>query len=224
MTLALAREYLETFACPACESHKLLLTKEKIIVCHQCLNGYKLVGEIPDFRLEHAISFKKKIGDMKQGVQASLTVLIGPNRNQTLEIPHGHCVVICRRIGNDVNLEQTFVGKPQRQSFSSLEGTNQQLIEKYLSKNKKSVTALSDFQLNTQKLLGDFVRDPDFLIDDASISRSHAIVYQNESGVFLLDLVSKNGSYINGYEVETGKLKHNDVVSLGNVSLRVNFF
>lgn len=224
MNLALSQQYLESLACPACESHKLLLTKEKIIVCHQCLNGYKLIGDVPDFRLEHAISFKKKISDMKQGIRAVITVSIGAHVDQSTDIKLGQCVVIGRRIGGDFNSEETFVGKPGvTKSYTSLEGANQPLIEKYLSKNRKSSSSLADLQMNTQKLLGDYVRSPDFLLDDTSVSRSHAIVYQNENGLFLLDLVSKNGTYVNGYEVESSKLKHGDVMSIGNVSLRVSF-
>ncbi len=39
--------------------------------------------------------------------------------------------------------------------------------------------------------------DCDLVIDDRQVSRRHARIFQNQDGVFLEDLNSKNGSYIN---------------------------
>ncbi len=216
-------EYMQAFACPACQSPKLLLTKEKIIVCEECLNGYRLLGDIPDFRLDRAISFKRKINQGTRGLSPVLTVLMGEMKNQSLDVKLGHCVVLGRRV-QDADNDFTFVGKPNLQTYSHLDPHNHKLIEKFLTKKNQN-TANQESILGSQKrFLGSFAREPDFLIADPSVSRSHAIVYQDNDGVHILDLMSKNGTYVNGYEVEFTKLNNNDVVSLGTASLRVNFY
>lgn len=213
------------FMCPACESARLLLTKERIIICQDCLTGYRLVGDIPDFRLDHAISFKRKVTQNKgDGISPVFTVLLGDEKNQSFDVKHGHCMVVGRRVNREDDNDYTYVGRPQQavQAYASLDPHNQRLVEKFLTRRQG---APEESILGSQKrFLGSFVRDPDFLLSDASVSRSHAIVYQDDEGVHVLDLVSRNGTYVNGYEVELTKLKNNDVLNLGTASLRVNFY
>ncbi len=228
MSQALKQEFLDVLCCPACRSSKLLLTKEKILICQACLNGYKLLDNVPDLRLANAIPFKKKISNLKSGINAVVTVLMGDHVNQSFDVKHGHCVIIGRRIaaGDD---DMTYVGKVQSPTFAALDAADHRLVEKYLTKknNQSDVGAGSkparDLDLS-QKYLGDFSRDGDFLLADNSVSRSHAVFYQDDDGVHVLDLISKNGTFVNGREIETIKLRHNDVISLGSVSLRVSCY
>lgn len=224
------KEHLDSFVCPNCQSSRLLPTKEKIIICQGCLTGYKMIGDVPDFRIEKSISFKKKIAEQKKGVNAVLTVMIGEDKNQSFDVKLGHCVVIGRKSTRitDESAEMTMVGRPedfQQQAFASLDPTTHQLIERYLSRTSGQDNMRKDAVAQTKdRLLGSFVRDPDFTLGENSVSRSHAVVYQDETGVHLLDLVSKNGTYVNGCEIETSRLKDGDVVSLGTASLRVRFY
>jgi DNA-binding winged helix-turn-helix (wHTH) protein len=56
-------------------------------------------------------------------------------------------------------------------------------------------------------------------IDDASVSRRHALLTWNDTGVYLSDLGSKNGTFVRGVRIsETVALQDGDEVRLGLVS------
>jgi hypothetical protein len=56
----------------------------------------------------------------------------------------------------------------------------------------------------------------DFIIDDASVSRHHATIIQNESGLVICDNGSSNGTFINGNRInQEAPLKEFDILKLG---------
>lgn len=228
MSLAVIRDYIGDLACPSCLSYKLLPTKENIIICQGCLMGYKMAQGVPDFRLENAISFKKRISQAKSGVNAVVTILMGDQKNESFEIKLGHCVVVGRLNIQSDDDDYTVVGSLHgpKNTFSQLDSSNQKLVEKYLSKQNTSFRAgnRDDVLKGHQKFLGNFIRQPDVLLKDGAVSRSHAILYQDERGVHVIDLLSKNGSFINGQEVERATLQNNDILSMGNMSLRLQIY
>lgn len=58
--------------------------------------------------------------------------------------------------------------------------------------------------------------DADIFLNDVTVSRHHAEVFEGESGaVWLRDLGSTNGTYLNGEILELGALVHGDVVQIG---------
>ncbi len=57
-------------------------------------------------------------------------------------------------------------------------------------------------------------------LDDASVSRRHALIVPHASGVRILDDRSANGTFVNGARVERVELRHGDVIVLGRVALR----
>lgn len=224
MTVAALQTFLEAMACPSCQS-KLLLTKEQILLCQPCLLGFRVNGEVPDLRLDQAINFRKAAGRKTDHASALFTVLTGDKKNHTFEVRLGNCLVLCRTPLKDFDADTTFVGKIDDEIENtriSLDGKSLRLVEKsllqaseHLDNNPKS--------LHPQGLLGGFVRDVDFLIDDVKVSKTHAVIFQNKEGVWILDLVSDTGTFVNGKEIEQVKLKTNDIISVGSVSFRVNF-
>jgi hypothetical protein len=56
----------------------------------------------------------------------------------------------------------------------------------------------------------------DIRIEDARVSRRHAIIAQRGDGVRLLDDRSSNGTFVNGDEVTIAHLSDGDVISLGS--------
>jgi hypothetical protein len=60
----------------------------------------------------------------------------------------------------------------------------------------------------------------DIRIEDARVSRRHAIVAQRGDGVRLLDDRSSNGTFVNGDQVTIAYLNDGDVVGFGLVSMR----
>ena len=66
-------------------------------------------------------------------------------------------------------------------------------------------------------------READLVLDDPSISRSHATIKHLEQGRLIIeDLGSTNGISINGYVVRRGVLRPGDLIELGAISLRLD--
>lgn len=60
----------------------------------------------------------------------------------------------------------------------------------------------------------------DILLDDASVSRKHAVLVHRGGQAVLLDDRSLNGIYVNGQRVSEAVLKDGDWIAVGQVSLR----
>jgi hypothetical protein len=61
--------------------------------------------------------------------------------------------------------------------------------------------------------------DNDVILDDRRVSRHHAQISMEAGGVWLTDLASANGTWVNGQRIVRQALKPGDVVSLGGVEL-----
>ncbi|PYQ53894.1 MAG: hypothetical protein DMF78_07940 [Acidobacteria bacterium] len=62
-------------------------------------------------------------------------------------------------------------------------------------------------------------RNNDIVISDPKVSSFHARIDRSAEGCVLVDLKSRNGSYINGKRIETGLLKTGDEVRMGTARL-----
>ncbi|MEE9217883.1 MAG: FHA domain-containing protein [Acidobacteriota bacterium] len=63
----------------------------------------------------------------------------------------------------------------------------------------------------------------DINLDDHAVSRRHArLLVKAWDHIYLHDLNSKNGSFVNGVRQTRRKLAHNDLIRLGGVSLRLS--
>ena len=54
-------------------------------------------------------------------------------------------------------------------------------------------------------------------LDDGSVSSHHAKIDAGSNGVFLTDLFSSNGTYVNEERIMTHKLEDGDRIRFGNV-------
>ena len=57
--------------------------------------------------------------------------------------------------------------------------------------------------------------DNDIQIDDASVSAHHAQVVTFFKPTYVKDLMSTNGSYVNGVQIQEHTLEHGDVITIG---------
>jgi hypothetical protein len=63
--------------------------------------------------------------------------------------------------------------------------------------------------------------DADVAIEDDRISRKHAVIDAiSRENIYLRDLASTNGTYLNGQRVTTSKLRDGDQIRIGNSTLR----
>lgn len=63
--------------------------------------------------------------------------------------------------------------------------------------------------------------DADLIIDDDKISRKHVVVEAfSRDQIFISDLASTNGTYINGMRIRSTKLKDGDEIRIGKTLLK----
>ncbi len=58
-------------------------------------------------------------------------------------------------------------------------------------------------------------RGPDILLDDAKVSRTHCMLFVDEQGASVVDLLSTNGVIVNGRRVSEADLSEGDIVYVG---------
>ncbi len=61
----------------------------------------------------------------------------------------------------------------------------------------------------------------DIVIADQFVSGQHALLIRDENAVVLVDLRSRNGTYVNGRRIQSKVLLHNDIISLGGHRLKM---
>lgn len=83
-------------------------------------------------------------------------------------------------------------------------------VESHLSKRRVDAPAEPG-----RLRIGNFRRAPDILLDDAQISRTHAMFFLDEDGVSVVDMFSTNGTRVNGEKVDDADLHDGDIVHIG---------
>ncbi len=60
----------------------------------------------------------------------------------------------------------------------------------------------------------------DIVIDNLAVSGEHAVLQMNGADVFLEDLNSTNGTYVNGKAIKKQQLRNKDVIEIGKYKIR----
>ena len=94
----------------------------------------------------------------------------------------------------------------------------------FLSQPPRLVVRLKGRPLRTYPFAGQEVTigrlpDNDIVIDNLSVSRSHAAVAASGDGYIVRDLASKNGTMLNGAPVASARLADGDVISVGKYDI-----
>ena len=61
--------------------------------------------------------------------------------------------------------------------------------------------------------------DADVFLDDVTVSRNHALLVRRRDGLYIDDLGSLNGSYVNRHRIESHKLRAGDELQIGKYKL-----
>ncbi|MDP6605620.1 MAG: FHA domain-containing protein [Dehalococcoidia bacterium] len=64
----------------------------------------------------------------------------------------------------------------------------------------------------------------DVVLTDSGVSREHARIEVDESGVTIHDLKSRNGTWVNGEQTDGVKLEPGDEIGIGRLALAVMEF
>lgn len=94
----------------------------------------------------------------------------------------------------------------------------QDLPKLLITRNGKT---LQEIELDASKSLVGRSSLSDVFIDDEFISKHHAMFVRANGALHILDLNSRNGTYVNSQRVKTRVLRHEDIISLGNHRLKV---
>src|SRR5262245_50047456 len=62
-------------------------------------------------------------------------------------------------------------------------------------------------------------QENDLAIDDAEISRRHAVFKRTREGCIVEDMGTSNGTSVNGQPATSAVLKHGDVVQIGGIEI-----
>lgn len=205
---------LELLVCPQCKGALKESDGGNALVCKACQLKYPVREGVPVMLADEATDLQSgRIGSSAQGsvVGSSVStfrIISGPNKGLSFHLERFTCKAIGRAI-SDPNKTSMFSVDV---SLALDEGTKG-LIQHYVSKQFKGtkIPKIGD--------TGHFKRTSDVILDDIAISRLHAMIFSSENGIGILDLVSKNGTFVNGEEIESRLLKKGDAIEMGETKI-----
>ena len=181
------------------------------LYCEACGLVYPLRDGIPIMLEEEAIPVQKGgVVSAKSRKIVEFDITEGRNKGQKLKLPVGTCKAIGRSI-EDNTKTQVF----SMDFTTSLDDFTKKVVMNYISQRTKGSSETGALEGEKDRI-GAFKRLPDLILNDPAISRLHAMIFHDDHGAGILDLVSKNGTFVNGVEVESVSLKPGDVVEVGS--------
>ena len=136
--------------------------------------------------------------------RAVLTVISGANPGDAVRLEKGFCRLLGRHLSESETLGI------DRDGNRVLDGSAMHLMTEFIAAEAPATRSASVLQ-----------RGADIVLADDAVSRAHAMVFFDGSGVGVVDLASTNGTRINGTIVNSGMLKDGDVLTLGKTQMRV---
>jgi uncharacterized protein len=217
--MAIAAELLEILVCPKCKGPLAYQIKSDALLCQACFLLYPIRDGIPVMLEEEAVDQREGGAAMAKATKAPVAyfkIKEGPNQGEVVKLPSGSCKAIGRSI-DDVNKTQVF----SLESTVPLDDFTKKVVLNYIS--KKMGKPVQSGAGGGDGGLGTFKRLPDLVLNDPAISRLHAMIFHDETGAGVLDLVSRNGTYVNGQEVESRPLKEGDLIEIGGTKIAFSF-
>lgn len=228
--MALDQRLLEILVCVQCKGMLILVEGGRGLLCEVCQLKYPVRDDVPVMLMEEALDMKSgqrgsapavvasaapkepataPSVDRPATTRAQFRIVAGQNVGQEILLEPGTCKAIGRAI-NDPNKTTMF----HVDVALALDEGTRNLIQQYVTKQFRRAappgTKGSD--------LG-FRRTGDIVINDIAVSRLHAMIFFDEVGVGMLDLVSKNGTYVNGEEIESRLLRPGDAIEIGETKM-----
>lgn len=221
--MVLDSRLLEILVCVQCKGTLILVEGGRGLLCEACQLKYPVRDDVPIMIMEEALDLKgspkgapaARVGDVASSVESSLRprarlrVAAGQNVGHIIELEQGTCKALGRAI-TDPNKTAMF----HVEVTLALDESTRNLIQQYVTKQFRRAGAAP---VKGQEF--GFRRTGDVVVDDTAVSRLHAMIFYDEVGVGILDLVSKNGTYVNGEEIESRLLRPGDAIEIGETKL-----
>ena len=89
------------------------------------------------------------------------------------------------------------------------------------------IITLNDKEIEKKELDQDLIAigrdmDNDIVINNLSVSRCHAIIQIRDGEIFVKDMASANGTFVNGQKIDESKLKDGDLMLVGKHILKLD--
>ncbi len=213
--MAVKKELLDILVCPITKGEVYYDEKKQGIVSPKAGVIFPVVNGVPIMLEDEAYPIQEG-GEVMAGQKRRIAVFEvaeGKNKGEVVKLPLGTCKAIGRSL-DDINKTQVF----SMDFTMSLDDMTKKLIMNYIAKKSPQSRTSASSQSSSESI-GSFKRLPDLILDDPAISRLHAMMFHDSSGAGILDLVSKNGTFINGEEVESKTLQDGDLVEVGSSKL-----
>ncbi len=150
-----------------------------------------------------------------RGSAVQFRAIAGPDNGSKFQLDLGTCRAMGRAVGDPNKTSVLNVGLA-----ISLDEETKGLVLQYIGQQfRRSPRSEKEAEDSVTGRLGAFKRGPDVILKDQALSRLHAMIFYDEMGIGILDLVSKNGTFINGEEVESRLLKKGDTLELGETKI-----
>lgn len=196
----------EILVCPQCKGS--LISASGALVCKACQLKYPIRDGIPIMLVDEAASLKGNRHQSRSSEPvATFRIIGGPSKGLSFHLERFTCKAI-GRAASDPNKTAIF---GSIDTILALDEGTKGLIQHYVGKQFKDAKSKAD--------TGSFKRTSDIILDDMTISRLHAMIFYGEMGVGVLDLVSRNGTFVNGEEIESKLLKKDDTIELGETKI-----
>ncbi|MBT3182516.1 MAG: FHA domain-containing protein [Deltaproteobacteria bacterium] len=208
------KQLLDILVCPKCKKPISSIDTGKNLFCKSCNMRYPVRDGIPIMSIEEAMDIhsERDVGETGKDLpRANFKVVDGPDTNMTFQLERGTCRAI-GRASVDPNNTAVF----SVDIALELDETTKRLVLQYVGAQFRKSKGIVGSSKDT---VGSFRRMPDIVFTDSNLSRLHAMLFYDTTGVGVLDLVSKNGTFVNGEEVESKLLEHGDAVELGETTV-----
>lgn len=144
-------------------------------------------------------------------MQVILEVEKGPNSGTRYELPLNQY----RAVGRAGHAEVTM--QFDENGDRALDPDDLRHVEEHL---RRRAPAQDEAPLGVR--IGAFRRGRDILLDDVKISRTHAMFFLDDAGASVVDLLSTNGTLVNGRRTGDADLRDGDIVNLGKTRIVVH--
>lgn len=219
--MAIDQQLLDILVCPQCRGGLVLVEGGRGLLCEKCQLKYPVRNDIPMMLVEEALDLKSGQKAVREEISwdipsTNFKIVAGPNAGTTFHLDMGTCKAIGRSVA-DPNKTAMFAVD----LTLSLDENTKRLILEYITRQFRKSQSAATKETGGGGSIGSFKRAADVIVDDPSISRLHAMIFYDDVGVGILDLVSKNGTFVNGEEVESRLLRKNDMIEVGET--KINF-
>ena len=203
--MALEPQLLDLIACPHCKQSLQEIEEAQFLLCASCKARFPVHHGVPvlllDRSLRESYRFREQ-SKLKDAPKAHFRVANGRDTGFRFELGYGNCRALAR---SDQGDEKTAVLGVDL--ALALDDELKRMVMDYIRKQ---------FHKGGEDPMSGFTRVTDVVLHDQALSRLHCMLFADRSGsVGLLDFVSKNGTYVNGQEVESALLQPGDEITVG---------